>query len=105
MLVEKPMVTNTTHAYELWRLVKKSGKLLGITFQAPYTQTFGYLAGARESGTLGRIHAINGWISQGWLAMCKYVAAGCFPFGWRFHVRYRGSSSQRNHVVDERSGD
>jgi predicted dehydrogenase len=68
VLVEKPMVTSTPDAYDLWRVVKQSGKLLAITFQSPYTQNFGYLGRIRDEGTLGRFHAVNGWISQGWLA-------------------------------------
>ena len=70
VLVEKPMVTSTPDAYDLWRSVKKSGKLLGITFQGPYTPQFVHLAAARDGGKLGRIHAINGWISQAWLTRC-----------------------------------
>jgi predicted dehydrogenase len=69
VLVEKPMVTSTPDAYDLWRTVRQSGKLLGITFQSPYTQHFGYLAKARDEGTLGRFQAVNGWISQGWLGL------------------------------------
>jgi predicted dehydrogenase len=65
--VEKPMVTHTTDAYDLWRTVKQSGKLLAITFQSPYTQHFGFLAKARDEGTLGPFQAVNGWISQAWL--------------------------------------
>jgi predicted dehydrogenase len=68
VLVEKPMVTNTADAYDLWRTVKQTNRLLGITFQSPYTANFGYLAGERDTGSLGPVQAITGWISQGWLA-------------------------------------
>ena len=67
VLVEKPMVTNTVDGYDLWRTAKQSGKLLGITFQSPYTANFRYLASARDAGRLGRVNAITGWISQSWL--------------------------------------
>jgi predicted dehydrogenase len=69
VLVEKPMVTSTPDAYDLWQTVNRSGKLLAITFQSPYTAPFGYLASARDHGSLGRVLAINGWISQGWLPL------------------------------------
>jgi predicted dehydrogenase len=69
VMVEKPMVTSTADGYDLWRTVNQSDKLLAITFQSPYTPRFAYLAQARDSGALGRILAINGWISQGWLAL------------------------------------
>ena len=49
VLVEKPMVTGSAHAYDLWDTVKKTGKLLGIAFQAPYTQEFAYLARERDA--------------------------------------------------------
>ena len=67
VLVEKPMVTSSQHAYELWKLVKKSGKKLGITFQSPYTEVYGYLAQERDAGRLGKVQVISGWLSQSWL--------------------------------------
>ena len=69
VMVEKPMVTNTTDAYDLWRTVNQTNKLLAITFQSPYTPQFGHFAKQRDSGALGRILALNGWISQGWLSL------------------------------------
>lgn len=67
VLVEKPMVTSSEHAYDLWRTVNATGKLLGITFQSPYTPEFGWLAKARDEGKLGKVQLISGWMSQGWL--------------------------------------
>lgn len=67
VLIEKPMVTNSPHAREIWRLVKSTGKILAITYQAPYTEEFGYLAHLRDSGGLGKVQLISGWVSQGWL--------------------------------------
>jgi predicted dehydrogenase len=67
VLLEKPMVTNSDHAYELWQTVKRTGKLLGITFQSPYTAEFGYLARERDAGRLGRPLLLTGWLSQSWM--------------------------------------
>jgi predicted dehydrogenase len=67
VLVEKPMVTSSEHAYDLWKTVKKTGRLLGITFQSPYTREFGYLARARDEGKLGRVQLVSGWLAQGWM--------------------------------------
>jgi len=67
VMVEKPMVTSSQHAYDLWQTVKKSGKLLGITFQAPYTQEFLYLAQQRDAGKLGKVQLVTCWLAQGWL--------------------------------------
>jgi predicted dehydrogenase len=71
VLVEKPMVTSSGHAHELWKLVKKSGKKLGITFQSPYTNEFQYLAAERDAGRLGKIQIISGWLSQNWMKWTK----------------------------------
>ena len=71
VLIDKPMVTSVADAYALWHAVKRSGKHLGITFQAPYTFNYGYLAAARDRGDLGHVQAANGWIGQNWLAMTR----------------------------------
>jgi predicted dehydrogenase len=67
VLVEKPMVTSSKHAYDLWRTANKSGKKLGITFQSPYTGVFGWLAQARDAGKLGKVQLISGFLAQAWL--------------------------------------
>ena len=67
VLTEKPMVTNSPDAYDLWRTVKATGKKLGITYQAPYTNEFAYLADLRDSGKWGKVQIVNGWVSQDWL--------------------------------------
>jgi predicted dehydrogenase len=67
VLCEKPMVTSSEHAYDLWKTVNRSGKMLGITFQAPYTPEYQYIAKLRDSGKLGKIGLINGWLSQAWM--------------------------------------
>jgi predicted dehydrogenase len=67
VLVEKPMVTNLEHAYDLWKTVKRTGKVFGISIQAPYTREFGYLARERDAGRLGRVQLISGWLAQDWM--------------------------------------
>lgn len=67
VMVEKPMVTSSDHAYDLWRTVNRSGKLLGITYQAPYSSEYGYLAAERDAGRLGKVQVISGWLTQDWL--------------------------------------
>jgi len=66
VLVEKPMVTSSAHAYELAALVRSTGKLLGITFQSPYTPEFGYLAAERDAGRLGKFQLGTAFLSQDW---------------------------------------
>jgi predicted dehydrogenase len=67
VLCEKPMVTSSEHAYELWRTVKRTGKQLAVSIQAPYTPEYQCLAAMRDSGKLGKITLINGWLSQNWM--------------------------------------
>ncbi len=71
VLVEKPMVTNSEHAYDLWRTVERTGKQLAIAFQAPYTAEYRYLAGERDAGRLGRIQVISGYSNQAWLQLSQ----------------------------------
>jgi predicted dehydrogenase len=67
VLIEKPMVTNSASAREIWRLVQSTKKILAITYQAPYTEEFAYLAHLRDSGEMGKVQIISGWVSQNWL--------------------------------------
>ncbi|HEY3235453.1 MAG TPA: Gfo/Idh/MocA family oxidoreductase [Polyangiaceae bacterium] len=67
VLVEKPMVTASQHAFDLWRAVDKSGKLLAITFQAPHSREFAYLARERDAGRLGKMQLVTCSLAQGWL--------------------------------------
>jgi len=67
VLCEKPMVTSSPDAYDLWKAVKKSGKIFAIAYQSPYSREFGYLAAERDAGHLGKIQLISAYLSQGWL--------------------------------------
>lgn len=71
VLTEKPMVTSSEHAYDLWRTVKRTGKLLGIAFQSSYSAEFAYLAQARDRGDLGKVQTISGYLSQNWLTFTQ----------------------------------
>lgn len=66
VLVEKPMVTQVDHAYDLWRESTRQGKLLAIAFQAPYSAEFGYLAQMRDRGEWGTVHVVSASTSQSW---------------------------------------
>jgi predicted dehydrogenase len=66
VLVEKPMVTSSEHAYDLWRTVERTGKKLAIAFQAPYSAEYRYLAAERDAGRLGLIQLVSGFSNQAW---------------------------------------
>ena len=67
VLCEKPMVTSSNDAYDLWRTVKATGKKLAIGFQAPYTPEYQSIKRLRDDGTIGKVQLIQGWLAQGWL--------------------------------------
>jgi predicted dehydrogenase len=67
VLCEKPMVTSSDDAYDLWRTVKKTGKLLAIGFQAPYTAEYQCIKRMRDADEIGKVQLIQGWLAQGWL--------------------------------------
>lgn len=71
VMVEKPMVTSSEHAYDLWKTVQRTGKTLAITIQAPYSNEYGYLAQERDAGRLGKVQIVSAILSQGWLAATK----------------------------------
>lgn len=66
VLVEKPMVTSSAHAYDLWQRVKESKRKFAIGFQAPYTPEYQAIAKMRDSGFFGTPQIIAGWLAQGW---------------------------------------
>jgi predicted dehydrogenase len=67
VLVEKPMVTSSPDAYDLWKTVNETGKLLAVATQAPYCAEYQYLKQLRDSGQWGKVQIIQGWLAQGWL--------------------------------------
>ncbi len=71
VLVEKPMVTNSDHAYELWRTVNRTNRHLAIGFQAPYTAHYRYIQSLRDSGAIGKPQIVQGWLAQGWLTASR----------------------------------
>lgn len=67
VLCEKPMVTSSEQAYDLWKTVKQTRKTFAITYQAPYTMEYQAIKRLRDSGQMGKVQLIQGWIAQGWL--------------------------------------
>jgi predicted dehydrogenase len=68
VLVEKPMVTRSADAYALWRTVNETARHLVVATQAPFTAEYQYIKSLRESGELGTVQIIQGWLAQQWLA-------------------------------------
>lgn len=66
VLVEKPMCTSSAHAKKLADQVKKTGKLLQVSFQASYSCEFAYIRDVLQKGGIGELQTVTAWSHQGW---------------------------------------
>lgn len=66
VLCEKPMVTSSDHARQLADTVHRTGRLLQIAFQAPFTAEFAYIRHALQTNALGELQTITAHSCQGW---------------------------------------
>jgi predicted dehydrogenase len=68
VLVEKPMVTDVTHAHDLIATAGRVGKLLAIAYQRAYLSEYLYVRRAVERGDLGTIRFVSAHLEQSWYA-------------------------------------
>jgi len=66
VLVEKPMVTNSTHARRLVAKAQRAKRTLQIAIQGTYTDTFAYARRLIRDGTMGPLQLVTGITVQGW---------------------------------------
>ncbi|MCC7492932.1 MAG: Gfo/Idh/MocA family oxidoreductase [Fimbriimonadaceae bacterium] len=66
VLMEKPMVTDSTQAHALAKEVAASGKVFCIGYNTPCTPEFKYLRELIRSGELGKLELVSGWLVQNW---------------------------------------
>jgi predicted dehydrogenase len=66
VLMEKPMVTESSQAHRLAAHVKETGKILTIGYNTPCTPTFRYLREVVRSKELGKLETVTGWLTQNW---------------------------------------
>lgn len=71
VLTEKPMVTATPQALELWQLASDRELVLSVAFQAPFSAPFQTLKHLRAREQLGRTQIVEGWIAQDWLTAAR----------------------------------
>ncbi len=69
VLVEKPMVTSSSHARQLAQQIKKTGRQLQVAFQAPYTAEFAYIREQIQRGVLGELQTISAVSHQNWTTL------------------------------------
>ena len=66
VLLEKPMVTDSKDAYALEKIVKSSGKIFVVGYNTPCKPTLHYIRDVINSGELGELEVVSGWMSQNW---------------------------------------
>lgn len=66
VLVEKPMVTRSSHAKKLAEKVRKTGLHFQIAFQFPFSREAAYARNAIQTHALGELQTINAWSHQNW---------------------------------------
>ncbi len=67
VLMEKPMVTNADHAYQLAEKVEQTGKVFVIGYNTPCSPEFQYLRQVVRTGELGKLELVVAYLSQGWM--------------------------------------
>ncbi len=67
VMVEKPMVTNATHARKLVKLAKKLKRHLQVAVQGTHTDTYAYARKLMTDGTMGKLQLVTGFLAQGWM--------------------------------------
>ena len=66
VLMEKPMVTESSQAHKLASEVAKTGKIFCIGYNTPCTPEFRYLRQLVRSKELGKLETVTGWLAQNW---------------------------------------
>ena len=66
VMVDKPMVTNSTDARKLVKHAEKKKKIFQIAVQGTYTDTFAYAKQLIADGTLGKLQMVTGILAQDW---------------------------------------
>jgi len=66
ILMEKPMVTDSSQAKILAAEVEKSGKVFVVGYNTPCTPEFAYLREQMRAKAYGKLELVTGWLSQNW---------------------------------------
>ncbi len=66
VLMEKPMVTDSSQAHALKEAVEKAGKIFVVGYNTPCTPAFKYLRELIRSKELGKLETVTGWQTQNW---------------------------------------
>jgi predicted dehydrogenase len=67
VLAEKPMVCSTAHAKSVIRKVKRTGRILMLSYQRHHLPAFRYARELIADGKIGKVTFVQGLQAQGWL--------------------------------------
>jgi predicted dehydrogenase len=67
VMVEKPMVTDSSDARKLVKHARARKRVLQIAVQGTYTDTFAYARELIKDGSIGELQLVTGVMAQGWL--------------------------------------
>ena len=67
VMIDKPMVTSSTHARRLVAMARKMKRNVQVAIQGTYTNTFAYARKLLTDGTMGELQLVSGILAQGWL--------------------------------------
>lgn len=68
VLVEKPMVTDITHAVDLVRTAEERDLVLEVGYQRHFHPAFREIRRLVDGGRIGEVHAVNCYLGQDWIA-------------------------------------
>ena len=66
VFMEKPMVTDSTQAHELAKLVEESGKIFVIGYNSPCSPQYHYIRELIRNKELGNLETVTMWMTQDW---------------------------------------
>lgn len=67
VLVEKPMVTDISHAVDLVETASERGLVLQVGYQRHFHPAFREIRRVLRSGRIGEVHAVNCYLGQDWI--------------------------------------
>ncbi len=66
VLMEKPMVTESSQAHQLAQKAKETGKIVVVGYNTPCTPRFRYVREVIRAGEVGKLETVTGWQTQNW---------------------------------------
>jgi len=66
VFMEKPMVTDSTQAHELAKLVEEGGKVFVIGYNSPCSPQYHYIRELIRNKELGNLETVTMWMTQDW---------------------------------------